>query len=217
MKRIVAWSFFVVGSLLSGQALAHNCVGFVDLEGEDPFCPNVEWIKNRGITLGCAATSFCPDDYVQRITMAAFMNRLGNALEPRFAHAAQALVQASVNAGNRVCATTPVAIGGYPRVASPVGSMLYISSSASAIYGARLVYSVDGGTVWNDWTSVDSVGSASGNGFTSLSPTANALILDVGQTALFAILPVAFGGTVSAAGCELTVRMDSHTGAASPY
>jgi hypothetical protein len=217
LKRIVAWSLFVVAAMLSGQASAHNCVGFTDLEGEDPFCPNVEWMKNRSITLGCTATTFCPDDYVSRVSLAAFMNRLGNALEPRFAHASQALVEASVNAGNRVCVTTPVPIAGYPRVASPVGSMLYFSSNTGAVYGARLVYSLDGGMAWNSWTSIDSVGSANGNSFTSLSPTANAVILDVGQIALFALLPVAFGGTVTAAGCELTIRMDSHTGAVSPY
>jgi hypothetical protein len=217
MKRIVARSLFVAGSLFWGQALAHQCVGFDDVEAEDPFCPNIEWIKNRGITLGCAATSFCPDDVVQRITLAAFLNRLGNALEPKFAHAAQALIEASVNAGNRVCVTTPIPITGYPRVASPVGSMLYISSTAGAIYGARLVYSVDGGMVWNNWTVTESMGSSNSSSFTSLSPTANAQILDVGQIALFAILPVPSGGSVTVAGCELTVRMDSHTGAASPH
>ena len=34
-------------------------------------------MKNRGITLGCTATLYCPNDYVTRLQMAAFMYRLG--------------------------------------------------------------------------------------------------------------------------------------------
>ena len=47
------------------------------------FCQNVEWIKNRKVTLGCTSTTlYCPNDRVSRLQMAAFMNRLGTALTP---------------------------------------------------------------------------------------------------------------------------------------
>jgi len=64
------------------------CAGFADVDPIDPaiapFCANVEWIKNRGITLGCNAsgTLYCPSHNVTRLQMAAFMNRLGEALFP---------------------------------------------------------------------------------------------------------------------------------------
>ena len=34
------------------------------------------------MTLGCTATEYCPQNNVTRLQMAAFMNRLGNALTP---------------------------------------------------------------------------------------------------------------------------------------
>ena len=46
---------------MSAAALAGPCAGFTDVDDADGFCPNVEWIKNRAITLGskhsCALTS----------------------------------------------------------------------------------------------------------------------------------------------------------------
>ena len=48
----------------------------------EPFCANVVWIKNRNITLGCAPGLYCPNDNVSRLTMAAFLNRLGDAVLP---------------------------------------------------------------------------------------------------------------------------------------
>ena len=62
---------------------AQSCAGFGDVDLEDAACSNVEWIRNRGVTLGCVAgTSYCPSGNVTRLQMAAFMNRLGSALTP---------------------------------------------------------------------------------------------------------------------------------------
>lgn len=64
--------------LFSAAAAAAPCAGFVDVDDTDQFCPNVTWMKQNGITLGCTATQYCPNDFVTRLQMAAFMNRLGN-------------------------------------------------------------------------------------------------------------------------------------------
>ena len=64
--------------LISAAAVAAPCAGFVDVDDSDPFCPNVTWMKQNAITLGCTATQYCPNDFVTRLQMAAFMNRLGN-------------------------------------------------------------------------------------------------------------------------------------------
>ncbi len=79
--------FYALAALIpSIPASAAPCAGFTDVDTEDPakapFCSSVEWMKNRGITLGCAATLYCPDDYVTRLQMAAFMSRLGTYLPP---------------------------------------------------------------------------------------------------------------------------------------
>jgi hypothetical protein len=66
--------------LLLGSVSLHAapCAGFVDVEDTSPFCPNVAWMKQNGITLGCSATRYCPNDFVTRLQMAGFMGRFGN-------------------------------------------------------------------------------------------------------------------------------------------
>ena len=69
-----------IGVLLAALAVpgkAAPCAGFIDVDDASPFCVNVTWIKNRGITLGCTATQYCPNDPVTRLQMAAFLYRLG--------------------------------------------------------------------------------------------------------------------------------------------
>ena len=68
--------------VVSASAIAAPCAGFTDVDDTGPFCPNVTWIRNRNITLGCEAGLYCPTAPVSRLAMAAFMNRLGNVLLP---------------------------------------------------------------------------------------------------------------------------------------
>jgi Chaperone of endosialidase/S-layer homology domain len=63
--------------LLSSNALAAPCAGFTDVDDTSPFCVNVAWMKNRGITLGLTPTLYDPNSPVTRLQMAAFMYRLG--------------------------------------------------------------------------------------------------------------------------------------------
>ena len=72
-----------IAAAASTAANAAPCAGFADIDSTDPFCPNVEWIRNREVTLGCAAGAYCPHASVSRLQMAAFMNRLGTALTPQ--------------------------------------------------------------------------------------------------------------------------------------
>lgn len=62
-----------------------QCAGFTDVSGTSiqPTCANVTWLKNRAVTLGCTATTYCPNEGVGRLQMAAFMNRVGNVLTPK--------------------------------------------------------------------------------------------------------------------------------------
>jgi hypothetical protein len=75
---LVAVSLWIVGS----TALAAPCAGFTDVQDTDPFCASVAWIKNRGVTQGCTASAYCPNDPVTRLQMAAFLSRLGDSLFP---------------------------------------------------------------------------------------------------------------------------------------
>jgi hypothetical protein len=80
--RIALLSAFL--ALLPAAARAQDCAGFTDITVFSPFCTNAQAMKNRAITLGCGdGTTYCPDEPVIRLQMAAFMNRVGNVLEPR--------------------------------------------------------------------------------------------------------------------------------------
>lgn len=72
---VVAGSF--IAAFATPNALAAACAGFVDVDSADWFCPSVSWMKSRGITLGCDASHYCPNDPVTRAQMAAFIYRLG--------------------------------------------------------------------------------------------------------------------------------------------
>ncbi len=67
----------VAALLVSPAAQAAPCAGFTDVDDTSAFCGSVAWMKNRAITLGCTATLYCPNDFVRRDQMAAFMYRLG--------------------------------------------------------------------------------------------------------------------------------------------
>lgn len=82
MHRLLA-AFLIGGALmLPGPAAAAPCAGFTDVQDSNSFCPNVTWMKSRGITLGCTATLYCPNDSVTRLAMAAFISRLDRVLPP---------------------------------------------------------------------------------------------------------------------------------------
>ena len=72
--------FVLLGAMLllhTGSAEAAPCAGFTDVDAADPFCDEVTWMKNRGITLGLTATTYGPNNPVSRLQMALFMYRLG--------------------------------------------------------------------------------------------------------------------------------------------
>src|SRR5260370_42678939 len=64
-------------STVTASAVAQNCDGFVDLLASSPFCPDVTWMKTTGVTMGCDATHYWPNENVSRLQMASFMRRLG--------------------------------------------------------------------------------------------------------------------------------------------
>ena len=79
MVRNLAVLLGLALATVAGPALAGNCAGFTDVSDASSFCGDVSWIKNRAITLGCGnGTTYCPNDAVSRLQMAAFLHRLGN-------------------------------------------------------------------------------------------------------------------------------------------
>jgi len=126
------------------------CSGFTDVFSSNSFCTNVTWLKNRAITLGCSSpTLFCPADGVVRLSMAAFMNRLGNVLAPiQLATSQSAPSDLDLDNPQVICATGPVAITGVQRQLQINGSLQVGPSTGTADVSGTLVISTNGGTVW---------------------------------------------------------------------
>lgn len=142
--RLVLLAFATFGS---ATATAAPCAGFTDVDAASPFCQSVEWIRNRGVTLGCAASLYCPDDSVLRLSMAAFLRRLGAALTPQQIHVERASGFLFLDVPAVLCQTASVPIAGYPRRASIDVSFAGLANGDVDV-AAALVMSSDGGVSW---------------------------------------------------------------------
>jgi len=88
--------------------------------------------------------------------------------------------------------------------------MLYHRATTAEGVITGLVYSFDNGGTWSAFGSSFSRATNPANGFASQSPVAVPLVLQPGQSVLFGI--AASGVGIIEAGCELTVRLESHRG-----
>ena len=218
--RIAGIAAGIVLSLVaSANASAAPCAGLDDVADTSQFCANVEWIKNRGVTVGCVpATNYCPNDPVTRLAMAAFMNRLGTALTPvqLRVDAATGAIDLDVNAV--VCQTQDFAVTGFPRRAY-VDVSLAATSPADLDLAADLVYSADGGASWNPINTVTGRASLFANRWTSLADLGTADFA-VNQTVRMGVRMTRGGAPgsvdVSDSRCELRAVLHSRTGASSP-
>lgn len=212
----------------SSQALAAPCVGFGDADDSDaitgPFCTNVAWIKNRGVTLGCSTAPllYCPSGNVTRLQMAAFMQRLGDALTPTVLTNTLATgpVDLDLSIGSpsvNVCRTAPFAVTDYPRRAIIHAQFSGLAAGPLQIYGTA-TYSTNNATSFQDVVPGgigvrNSVGAA---GWVLLSQVTR-FDMEVGQTYIFAFQVERAAGTtgpndLTDGRCNITVSIGSRTG-----
>jgi hypothetical protein len=199
-------------------AWAQQCAGFSDVLASDTFCPNVEWIKNRQVTLGCGTgTTYCPFDPVIRLQMAAFMNRLGNALTPVQLRVDTSPGAIDLDAGAVVCQTPPQAIVNYPRQAI-VDLTFSAQAPGDVDIAADLVKSIDGGANWTQLTTVASRGWIPNGRWGTLANLATT-DLAVGDNVIFGVRATRASGAVdlSDSRCNLRVAIGSRTGAVTPF
>ena len=137
---------------MPATARAQACAGFTDITVFSAFCTNVQWMKNRAITLGCGdGTTYCPDESVSRLQMAAFMNRVGNVLQPRV-H----FVAATSGVGNPmnlvdpsyVCQTPDIPEVPYGREVHADASFSFTSDGPGDL-GLIVFASFDSGVSWS--------------------------------------------------------------------
>lgn len=202
-------------------ALAAPCAGFTDVDDSSAFCPNVDWLKNRAITLGCtSATLFCPGAVVTRLSMAAFMNRLGTALTPIVLHKDAAGGALDLDAPPPVvCDTAALPTATHPRTAS-ASAVLTAQLANPAALGIKLLQSTDNGATWTPLNALPaSVGGAKTwvnatvfKGDLPLSPATSY------RYGLRVERAIGIGtGDLTAWNCQVKVVVTSRTGSASPF
>ena len=217
MLRIALILGFVALALGPLNAHAAPCAGFTDVDSASTFCPNVDWLKNRQITLGCTGTTYCPNDYVTRLQMAAFMNRLGVVFTPLVLSVQQRVTNVAFN--QVVCVTADVPITDYRRFASAISTVTFQNGTSNQILVAAFnVFSTDGGQSWQsfDVTGLDIVfHTLAGNFYTSITPLGQERAI-FGATFRFGV-QVEVSATVAAVTCRLRTTITNRNGTNSPY
>lgn len=200
-------------------AAAQICAPFTDVAAASGFCTNIQWMHNRGITLGCTATAYCPNSGVTRASMALFLNRLGSALTADLRHVELVLPAVDPDLANALCATGAIVATPYPRQA--LVSIAFAGQSAGDLgYAARPLVSTDGGTTWNPVTNPasDVRESVAGAAWTNVA-TSGVYPIPAAQAVRFAIGVARHSGTAdfTQARCQLTANVVNANGASSPF
>lgn len=215
LVRVAAIATFAATS----AAFAAPCAEFTDVDDGSGFCKNVEWLKNRAVTLGCATGSYCPGDAVSRLQMAAFMNRLGTALTPVQLAVDVAPGAIDLDANAVVCQTDAFAVAGFPRRAYVDMSF---SGQAAADVGlaADVVMSSDGGGTWSNLNAAANRGFVRANQWGAFADLGS-IDLAVGQNVRWGVRTTRAGlaGSTDLANsrCSLRALIFSRDGAATPF
>ncbi|MDH5286404.1 MAG: hypothetical protein OEX23_07180 [Betaproteobacteria bacterium] len=137
---------FALVLLPVAPAHAQFCPGvapwvFADVSSSHAFCTYVTWMAQNNVTLGCRiidpnTREYCPDDYVTRLQMAAFMNRLGNALFPLTCAAGQVM---KWNGLAWTCADDSLGGGGGGGTVTSVAAGTGLTASPNPIVGAGVI------------------------------------------------------------------------------
>ena len=228
-RRLLAAAAFALAAIFAAPAAAQNCANFGDVPASSPFCPNVEWVKNRSITLGCGdGSNYCPNDAVTRLQMAIFMNRLGTALTPAFVRKRDTTLGALNFSGQQnVCVTDPIAPANYPRSAIVRGMLNLFTPDANLDMSAWIVYTVTPAAPFTWTTPTTQDGLSYGALYAGQIPPDdvslypyNVIDLTPGVTYRFAIAGLrtnTIGGSVANAYCENFVQIVNRNGTSSPF
>lgn len=116
-SRVAAFAL-ALAALASSTVQAGPCAGFDDVDTSTSYCSGVQWLKARGITLGCDATHYCPNDVVSRASMALFLQRAGTALTPQFYSKQESVAADNMDNGdNLIYCQLAIPAATYPRTA----------------------------------------------------------------------------------------------------
>ena len=195
-----------------------SCGGFTDVSGSANYCNAVEWLGNRGVTLGCSAGLYCPNDTVTRAQMALFMNRLGNALEPAIGELQGSTGALNLDSQPIVCQTSAIAAAKYPRMTT-INWTFSGQATGAVQFDGRLVASVSGGATWSGIDSRFMRGSSEATAAWVPLAGNNAYSLPAGASVQFGLQldRVSGAANFNASNCHMQTVTFSQTGGISPF
>ena len=210
--RIVRLAASLAFALVPLAASAAPCAGFSDVDTSSSSCADVEWLKNRAVTVGCTVGTYCPNQFLTRLQMALFMRRFARVVEPEFAIAQDLNVASPINTTQGiVCETQTIDATNYTRTATPVSTMLLHGGPGVNDVAATLVYRTPPNTLWQAWGPPSRTANQPGQPV-SQAPAGLPVGMSPGSNYAFAIRTN--GGTgatpnVSIGQCALVVRIDN--------
>lgn len=234
MKHLMARIATLMLTLTAAGSVHAQCAGFTDVvdDGTGPtaFCPSVQWLKNRAITLGCTSTTlYCPTGTVTRLAMAAFMNRLGKALTPEILYVQGSPGAITIPGNSPVpaefrCVTDDTAATVYPRQAL-VSGVLSGFANGTVSWRGWIGMSTDGGVTWTDANPGITVGirTSSGPDEWSNITAVEKVNLEPNVTYRFAVgmrrddVAPANTGNFTASRCQVAATIHNRDGAGPPY
>lgn len=211
--RIQSTLLGILGLATSLSAHAAPCGGFVDVDDTNPamipFCASVEWIRNRSITFGCNTNLYCPNESVTRLQMAAFMNRLGDALIHRLVIGGQVLASVDLTTDAVICLTNSETPASYNRR----GALSVSVSAASNVAGPSTffvtpVFTSDNGTTFTSGGGAFARATSTGNSTWVNVANFSSASLDAGLTYRFGILVQSDGATTGLSDVTCTLSAD---------
>ena len=223
MHRLVVVVAAGVLALTTAAVEGATCAGFTDVAGTDAFCPNVDWLRNRKVTLGCGdGTTYCPNDYVTRLQMAAFMNRLGVGFTPIVLTATQRVI--TPDPLLVICETADVPLTDFRRFMSAVATLMVEPGPNPAYILARPMFSTDGGQTWQAFDlAAEAIGADYARGPvdkvygpTTLTALGNERAV-FGGTFRFGVQVTLLVEIVSGVSCQLRVSITNRNGANFPF
>jgi hypothetical protein len=223
MRRLIPIAAAFALIALPGSASAAPCAGFQDLDDSSAFCANVAWLKNRAITLGCTTVpvpAYCPDDKVLRSSMAAFLNRLANALTPATEGGILSGQGVDLDASPVLCAQPQFPVTDFPRLVHGHAVASVSSTVGPAEIGVTFVESIDNGA------SYAAVSPTHATDVAISSPSTIAIILpprtlEVGTSYRYGLRVSRLGGVVTGGTdgqvmCEIKIFFENRNGVTPP-
>jgi hypothetical protein len=142
LRRVLSRRLLALGLLavmVSGPTVVLASHTFTDVPNTNTFHTNIANIAGAGITTGCGATTYCPDAFVTREQMAAFLNRTGSRMSITYFSTPLGSTPGAQPANNAVVATTPVRTIGH-EILLITAHFFAFTYAGSGTYPCEVVY-----------------------------------------------------------------------------